>query len=361
MAAPEANETAESYRSDTDQQPNSMTRVREWLVVEGDRLAVAALISGGVFVLFVGLYEMGLISFTNANSVTRVASGMIAGTFSLVTLVVSINQLILSQEFASAASAHDQLEGVLSFRDEIAETASVPAAPASPTRLLELLAESIHGSAVALAEAVDSESDAAGEQAGGRGDEETRLITQFANDTSESSRRMDETLERSQLDTFGALSAAIEYDSPWQLYVARQIRGRYDDSLPAEGSDALDSLINDLVLFSTVREHFKTIYLQRELTRFSQLTILTGVPAILSSLLIGFLYADITGANVTIAILPYIVCVLVTIALSPLALLASYILRTAAVTRRTASAGPMMPQKDPDEGPFTSSGNDTVE
>ncbi len=121
--------------------------------------------------------------------------------------------------------------------------------------------------------------------------------------------------------------------------------GRYGDDLSAEGREALEELIETLELFSVAREHFKTTYLQRELTRFSQLTIYCGVPAILSAMLIGFLYADLGGPSINVDFLPVVVAALVAVVVSPLALLTSYILRTATVTRRTASVGPMLPRR----------------
>jgi len=101
------------------------------------------------------------------------------------------------------------------------------------------------------------------------------------------------------------------------------------------------------------REQFKTTYLQQELTRFSQLTVYCGVPSILSAILVGFLYADVTGPSVSAVVLPYVVSALILIVLSPLALLVSYILRTATITRRTASVGPMVPRRIPMRGRST--------
>ncbi|MEY7850445.1 hypothetical protein AB7C87_14755 [Natrarchaeobius sp. A-rgal3] len=341
MASSDTEETLESYGTDIGERTSSLSRAREWVLVEADRLLVAAFVSIAVFVAFLILDEVGVISFLNDDSITRLAGGMIAGTFSLVTLVVSINQLILSREFAAAGESENQLEGVMSFREDAAETAGVPAAPASPTRLLELLTASIRDRAETLEDAVD-----------GCDEELATPVKRYTADVQARADRVDETLERATFGTFRAVSAAIGYDDAWQLYVARHLRGRYGDDLPAEGREALEELIDALELFGVAREHFKTTYLQRELTRFSQLTIYCGVPAILAAMLIGFLYADLGGPSISVDYLPLVVSALIAVVVSPLALLTSYILRTATVTRRTASVGPMLPQKPADEGPF---------
>ncbi|WP_440766179.1 hypothetical protein [Natronorubrum sp. DTA7] len=347
MGSSETDETLESHGTEIGKRTNSLTRLREWFLVDGDRLFVAALVSVAVFVLFLVMNEIGFIAFTNGDSITRLAGGMIAGTFSLVTLVVSINQLILSQEFASAGDAREQLEGVMRFRDDVAETANVPASPASPTRLLELLVESINHHAARLDDAVSSYDD-----------EGRALIDKYTNSIEESTERINDTLEHTTFGTFRAVSAAVGYDTAWQLYVAKHLRGRYGDSLPDDAVDALDDLIGTLQLFNTTREHFKTTYLQRELTRFSQLTIYCGVPAILAAMTIGFIYADLAGPTISAVYLPFVVSALIAVVITPLSLLVAYILRTATVTRRTASVGPMLPQKDPDAGPFSVSYDD---
>jgi hypothetical protein len=348
MGSSETDETLESYGADIGTQSGLLTRFREWFLVEGNRLTVAATVLIGIFVLLVGLYELGVITFVNPNSVTRVASGMIAGTFSLVTLVVSVNQLILSQEFSAAGKARERLDAVIEFRQAVADDAAVPASPASPTRVLELIVESIHHDATGLADAVATHDD----------DELRETVVRYTNSVQERTDRIEDRIENSKFDTFSAVSAAITYDESWHLYAGTHLRGEYADSLSPAAMAQLDDLIESLELFHVAREQFKTTYLQQELTRFSQLTVYCGVPSILSAILVGFLYADVTGPSVSAVVLPYVVSALILIVLSPLALLVSYILRTATITRRTASVGPMVPQKDPDEGPFDVSHGD---
>lgn len=320
----------------------------EWVLVDGNRLSLTLAGSVLVFVLLLVLRSVGVIAFTNDDSITRMASGMIAGSFSLVTLVVSVNQLILSQEFSPASQFRDRLGGLLDFRRDVESAASVPASPTVPARLLELLTAAIRDSAENLADAVSD-----------HGDEEFRsLTTQYAGSVAESTERLDETLDRAGSSTFDALAAAVRYDDAWQLYAARHLRNDAAE-LSEETEQAFDDLTEALRLFGTAQEHLKTIYLQRELTRFSQLTIYCGVPAVGAAVLIALLYGDIGNTTVSASYLPYVTSLLATVVFVPLLLLASYILRTATLTRRTAAIGPMFPRKEPDEGPFEVSYGDT--
>ena len=326
-----------STSSDTGERPGTrrertgaIERVVEWIKVDGDRLYLTLGISVGVFVSVLALNAIDVIAFENPDSVTRMASGMIAGTFSLVTLVVSINQLILSQEFSPAGSYRDRLSGVMEFRRDIEERTGVSAAPVNPTQTLSVLAASVGRRADELTEAVAEHPD----------EEYRRHVERYVARLKDDTERIDGRLRRSGNEPFDALSVSVDYDDAWHLSGARALRNDAPESTD-DLSAAFENLIETLRLFGVAQEHFKTVYLQRELTRFSQLTIYCGIPSVLSAVAIALLYGDVGGATINVTNLPSVTAVLVTVVLLPLALLAVYILRTATLTRRTAATGPM--------------------
>ncbi|MFP8956683.1 hypothetical protein ACLI4Y_08135 [Natrialbaceae archaeon A-CW3] len=323
------------------EQPNTsaFAQFRDWFLIDANRLFLALCLSAGVFILFFSLDSFGLIAFTNDDSVTRLAGGMVAGTFSLVTIVVSINQLILSQEFSSAGRVSDRLKEVTSFRSDVADVIDAPLAPGSPSELLESLADRIQQRTDSLKDHT-SDSDI---------DTDARTdLERYIRAVDASAEHVDEILSSATFGTFDAVSAAIEYDAARHHLAATYLLAHHESALSPAARDDLRALIETFELFLIAREHFKTTYLQRELTRFSQLTLVIGVPAITSAMLIGFLYAGRTGPVLSLTALPVVVSALLAVVFSPLALMTVYILRTATVTRRTASVGPMLPTKDPD-------------
>lgn len=322
-------------------QTKTRNRFVEWVLIDGDRLLLTLCGSMMILAFLLISYYGNVIAFTNANSITRMASGMIAGTFSLVTIVVSVNQLILSQEFSPAGQFRDRLSGVLTFRRDIEDVTNVPATPVAPTRMLSLLITAIQDKANEVSNSV----------ANYTAEEYRNRVTEYVDDVVANSEEVNEILEKAEMTAFDALLATIEYDQGWQFYAARHLRNDTAD-LSDEAVTAFDELIEVLQLFSTAQAHFKTIYLQRELTRFSQLTIYSGVPAVVTAAFIILLYGDIGGMSIRITYLPYITSLLTTIVFVPLVLLAAFILRTATITRRTAEVGPMFPQKDFDESSF---------
>lgn len=319
-----------------------LVRIKEWVLVDGDRNHIAFGIAVAIFLLFVVLNWVGVIAFVNDDSITRMSGGMIAGTLSLVTLVVSINQLILSREFQSAGEVRKQIGEFREFHEDVEAATGVPSAPPEPTQLLKLLVVDINTHATALSEAISNHSD----------DEFQTLIEEYVRHVEESSDHIADTLEKTDFGTFNALSAAIEYNDAWQLYAARQLRNRYDSSMSEEALAELDSLLDALQRFRVAREHFKTTYLQRELTQFSQLTIVYGIPSVIAAMLVALVYADFGGATFSLTYMPYVTSALIAVVVLPLAVLAAYILRTAAITHRTAAVTPTLPEKDLDEGAF---------
>lgn len=332
--------------SDLGARDGATARLLEWLLVDGNRLFLAAGFSATVFLLLFGLHELGLVGFLNDDSVTRLAGGMTAGTFSLVTIVVSINQLILSREFGAAGEIRERLGGVLEYREEVESLADVSAAPASPSRFFELLVAVVQHRATRLLESIE---DRAGDGSGDRG---AALAARYARTAREDANRIEEALDAAEFGTFQALSAVVDYDHGWYLYAARHLLNEHGESLPPEATAAIEDLQEAFGQFGVAQSHFKTTYMQRELTRFSQLVLAVGVPATLAAVLVGLLYATPTGSAVDPAYLPPVASALIAVVFAPLGLLTTYILRTATVIRRTASVGPMLPQKSSDEGPF---------
>lgn len=338
MSSTRSDDAGKPPDTSTESPSTSRNRVLEWIRVDGDRLTLTIGISVGIFALLLVLNATGVIAFVDGSSITRMASGMIAGTFSLVTLVVSVNQLILSQEFSSAGEHRDRFGGVMEFRRDIESQTDVSTAPGEPTEIIGMLAKAISSRANALSDSV----------ANGTDEEFRRRVTRYADAVEESSDWINETFDESDVDAFDALSVAIEYSDGRHIHQARRLRNDASE-LSDETEAAFDALIDTLRLFSTAQEHFKTIYLQRELTRFSQLTIYFGIPAVLSAVLIMLLYGDIGGTTISSSYLPYVISSLTTVVLVPLVLLGAFILRTATVTRRTASVGPVLFQMTSDE------------
>jgi hypothetical protein len=319
----------DSWARDTD---NPVTR---WILLTGHRLGVAALLStlfAAVAALLI-LFDLIYVG-SGSNLSTALSSGLLSGLLTLLTVALSINQLILSRVFGSAGSLSDKLEGTLDYRRTVEEIADVGTSPNEPTAFIGLLAETLerrvgefHDSAETADLSVD-ESDELGAY--------VSTITDYADHLSSA-----EELE----DPFKALIVTLGTDYADNLDTTRSLRSRYSEELSAEAVDALDDILELLKGVATMRQFFKTLTLQQELAMLSRRLIYTGVPAILLTYFLSSTYTAASGLPTAIdpVFMPLVVVVATGIVLSPLAVLVASLLRVATVSLYTVSVGTFIP------------------
>lgn len=136
-----------------------------------------------------------------------------------------------------------------------------------------------------------------------------------------------------------ALLSILEYSDSYQLYEARRLQCDHEDALPIEAQQSLSRLVEALELFSIARTQFRTTYTQRVLARLSRQLLYVGIPALVVVIILG-LMPRVPHPLVSGQIRLVLVSALLSAALSPLAVLAAYLVRVAAISERTIAAGP---------------------
>jgi len=119
----------------------SLARLTEWILLDGDRFHVMAIVVAGIFSVFLILDLSGYVPLRNVQPLYYVYSGLISGNLTLITVVVAINQLLLSREFHSPGELESQIEGVVEYRDDLEEMTG-EVAPITPPEFLRVLVES---------------------------------------------------------------------------------------------------------------------------------------------------------------------------------------------------------------------------
>ena len=318
-----------SWTRDTD---NPVTR---WLFLAGHRLAVAALLSAAFAALTALVIEWGLVYVGGgSNFSTVLSSGLLSGLLTLLTVVLSINQLILSRLFGSAGNLSDQLKGTLDYRRTVEGIADVAASPNDPGAFLGLLAEALDGRVEDFRREVERAAVDVGDVDG-----YAAAVSGFA-DYLSSADDLDDPL-KTLVVTLGT-----EYAD--HLDTTRRLRNRDGEALPDEAAAALDDVMGLLKAVATMRQFFKTLVLQQELALLSRRLIYTGVPAVLVTYLLSATYSTTPGVPTAIdpALMPLVVTVATAIILSPLAVLVSSLLRVATVSLYTVSIGTFVPPEE---------------
>lgn len=111
--------SASSDGSDGDAEDSLLTHLEEWFLLEGDRRTVALVALGLLSVFVVGPFAVGAVPLLNVQSLFYVFSALLGGNVTLITVVVSINQLLLSHELKDPGELRSQIDEVIEYRRNV--------------------------------------------------------------------------------------------------------------------------------------------------------------------------------------------------------------------------------------------------
>jgi len=308
------------------------SRLALWLLLAADRRAVTAALTAAVFLGLVAVgtaYPPATDALRSTDSVDTLFQALLGGTITGVTLVLTLNQLVLSQELGAVGDQRDRMEAAAAFRADVADAAGASVGPARPAAFLRSLVETAADAAEALRSAADGDGDAA------------TAARELADDVVENAGPVAARLRTAQFGRFEVVPAALDFNYSWKLFAVRRIEAIHGDDLDAAATEALSDLVDALTLFGAAREHFKTLYFRWELISLSRLVLAASVPALLAAAsMVAFFDAgahpgSVAGVPVAVAL----VAGAATVALVPFFVLLVYVLRIATVTRRTLDVG----------------------
>jgi hypothetical protein len=312
-------------------------RRKLWFLLEADRWLVTAVLMSVVFISLTAagyLLPVAEETLLDSDSVDTLFQGFLTATITGVTLVLTLNQLVLSQELGSVSDQRERMEGALEFRSDTADTMDSPVSPARPSRFLRALIRESGRSAERLRDSVEG------------GDEDiAEEVESLADGLVENADRVSEGLGGAQFGGFDVVSSALNFNYSGKLFAARRIRERYGDRLGETAMDEVEHLAELLKTFGLAREHFKTLYFQWSLINLSRRILVASVPAlVVSSAMVLFFdtaaYTRLGGGAVVLVVAA------VTVAVSPFMILLAYVLRIATVTKHTLSIGPFILRRD---------------
>jgi hypothetical protein len=152
----------EDHSGDTLRARAGESRTKLRFLLEADRrLIVAGLVVVAFLVLLVtGTYLPGAEgTLRESDSIDTLFQGLLTATITGVTLVLTLNQLVLSQELGPLGDQRDRMRGALDFREDTAEMLGAPVSPARPSEFLRALVELAGQRARALGETVEDGDD----------------------------------------------------------------------------------------------------------------------------------------------------------------------------------------------------------
>ncbi|NUB92324.1 hypothetical protein HT576_15000 [Haloterrigena sp. SYSU A121-1] len=307
-----------------------------WIYLYGDRRRLSAILLAAVFGVSLLLIRAGLITPAEAGDVTTLAGALIGGMLPFITVVLAINQLILSEEFGSTGAFFQRLEETQEYRHRIEEHTGYRPSPAEPSEFLRVLIEAKRKTALGLRNVCrDAPTDV------------RSRIDSFVSQTDPRDRDAIETLGAAQFGSFTVISVILHYNDPWQLQVVRQLRETHRSELSeaADGQlERLEELLGDIHI---ARQYFKSVYMQQELADLSKILLYVGFPTLLGGAFVIVAYGNLLALGLHPYVYVLVVSATITALFSPFAVLLLYVLRIATIARRTAADfGPFVLQQE---------------
>lgn len=322
-------------------------RLKRWLLLTGGRLwvtlslmvAVFGVILGLAIVKPVGMHD--LLSETTATQ--RLFSSLLSGAILLVSVVVSINSVVLSQEITDIENQEDRIRASLDFHRRIDEFIEADVTPARPS---DFMVAVLYGISAQLRELTAVAEDSSNEAF--RAD-----VATLSGEISASVQNSRWALEGADLGTFEALLAGLDYDYTQQLHAIRGLKRKHAGDLTEAETQAIDELIDVVQHVGTSREYFKSLYYKRELAHLSSRLLYVALPVIVfTSYVILAIDARIFPDVAVYGLSPLLLSVVFayTVALTPYLVLTAYVVRSVSVSLRTLAAGPFILQEGSDIG-----------
>ena len=314
---------------------NRKIQLIRWILLEGDRRAITGAL---LTVTFVTILAAGQIwpfeirnLLTETQAVQTILNTFLGGIILLVSVVVSINSIVLSYDITSITAQEDRIDAAVDFRQELDELGEPNVDPTEPSAFLQMTAERIRERTQALNTIVEE------------------AEAEFARDLQEHIERVTETasnLERA-LDSphggeFGVLWLGLETDYGSFINRSRNLMSRYQNGSETESTEEFEELIRTMKLFAVGREVFKTLFYSQEVAELSRTLLVVSLPSILiTAIAILAINANLLPDIWLFGLPPLLtfVAATFTVALAPFLTLTAYMLRLATVAQRTAGTG----------------------
>lgn len=298
------------------------SQLKKWIFLSGDRYYIAS----GILVLMMGVVlipNFTRFAIRNTTPLTYMASALITGNITLITVVVAINQLILSQELESPGSIRDEIEQTAEYQ----QTAlNQQVTQTNPSNFLQQLLQQTRQHAQSLQEFLPESSDEVSDQ----------LLTKLPDQCKESSDQLEsapDTLSNVIVPILG-----VNYSD--YIQNCHQLQAQYDEKNHGELHTILDQLTSDLQNLDVARQYVTTAFMKEELATLSRSLLYIGMFSIPTAVALLFQLTTYPEPVPPMPILFTIAALTALFGLIPIALLIAFILRVATVAHYLASITP---------------------
>lgn len=326
-------EKSEAVTDDTLAERGDESTWKLWILIYASRWTLTASAIVMLFVVQVALMEFGPSTLENiytADDVSTLFAAIVGAIITSVTLILTVTQLVISQEIGSLSEQSHRLETQKEFRTQVENTLGLKVSPSEPANFFRALIEATKKQARTI---LDQTEDG---QFNGADD-----VSVYAEHLYDHSETVSDDLQGAEFGSFSVLSAVMDYNYSQKIHEARRLQNEYQDELPEAVGDSLENLIETLRFFGPTRGFFKTIYFQWELIDVSRAMVYSTLPvlAVAAYMILAFDGLDVAGTTLGLQNAFLITSAVFAFTLTPFVLLLAYVIRILSVLKRTLAPG----------------------
>jgi hypothetical protein len=248
---------------------------KRWFLIDANRWVVVGFLGSVTFALTVAVGTFGPVSaqrfLTQGVSPAAVLVELMKTVVSVVTIVLSINQLLLSPELGPVSDQRGRLEDTMELRRRSEGVLDDTVSPLSPGQYLDDLVSGLRERAESLGERIDGGPDLQSD------------LREFVISLEADATDVNESLADAKFGDFEAVAAVMNLDTSEKKRRLRRIRKEHGEQLDDE-KEALVEIVDAIELFVTARGYLKTTYIRTEFINFSRALLYVGLPSLLLAL-----------------------------------------------------------------------------
>ena len=303
---------------------------REWVLFSGHRLAVSAVGLLAVAAVAFGIVVSGLAPLEAETPILFLVFALISGNFVLISIVVSLNQFVLTRHLESPDEIRSRMDEMMGYRRAVGESSRRDVLPITQTGFLAVLFQTIDEHVRDIRREIPETADEMAQD---------ELWTLTAGLEAHCA-RVSELLEGTAGDPRQALFEMVNESYASYIYLAYHLESEHAETISDAVTDRLTGLNRTLEQVDVARRFFKTVFIQSELASLSRLLLYIGIPVQLLSMVLMLAFTTPPGTPLSPAVLEVVVPVILVLGFTPIVILTAYIVRLSTVAQRTAAMYP---------------------
>jgi hypothetical protein len=310
---------------------------RQWLLLTGNRLLVALLALLALTGVFAGVVFSGLVPLRRETPVLFLLFALIAANFTLIAIVTSLSQLVLSRRLEAPGEIREKMADTLSYREDVSRTTNREVMPVKADAFFLALYRSVRADIEELE----------GLQSQGR----TRLAREELADLLEGLATHTDYVIRVLRRPASRLKHAlfISLTADYENFVHRTwyLEAEHSDEFTERAAVPLRRLAETLEHLEVASRMFKTVFIESEVSELSRFLLYVGLPVQLAAVVVMLIYSAPTeGPPLALSTLRPVMVAVLSAGFAPFLLLSAYVVRLTVVARRTADSFPFSSQLD---------------